>query len=53
MYTAALALWLWIVRLSPGASLSTTVSYNASAVKIYNAISSLVHFASKKYVLLL
>jgi hypothetical protein len=31
----------------------TTVSYNASAVKNYNATSSLVHFEKKKYFLLL
>jgi hypothetical protein len=30
----------------------TIVSYNAGAVKIYNAMSSLVHFENKNFLLL-
>jgi hypothetical protein len=36
----------WYVRLAPGPN-PTIVSYNASAVKVYNAKSSLVRFENK------
>jgi hypothetical protein len=40
-----------VVGLSPGVNTSI-VSYNASAVKIYNATSSLERFGKQKYFLL-
>jgi hypothetical protein len=39
----------WIRGKKPGAN-STTVSYNASVINIYNATSSLVHLENKKIV---
>jgi hypothetical protein len=42
----------YLVNPSPGAN-STIVSYNAGAVKIHNATSSLGRFENKKYFLLL
>jgi hypothetical protein len=38
------------LKIRPGAN-PTIVSYNASAVKIYDATSSLVRFGNKKYYL--
>jgi hypothetical protein len=36
-----------VVGLAPGANSTTIVNYNASAVKFYNAVSSLVRLKNK------